>query len=234
MVKIKLHPNNFFNISILDLLVQKNLFKKGSEAYLYIGEYLQKRIIIKERKIKLYRHYHLDINIRRSRTRLEARIMKTILQEDIPIPRLFGVDINKFIIILEYIEGEPLGFLPYNDKNSSINSKSIFYKIGQLTAKLHNIKVIHGDLTPFNVLISPQNQIYFIDFGLSFFSSELEQQMMDLFTLKESLRAFSPYNYQDWFTEFLNGYESLVKTPSINQHLKSISQRGRYKIRTNN
>jgi Kae1-associated kinase Bud32 len=221
----KLNP---VNIDVDTIYNQNTLFNKGSEAYLYIGTFMRRKVVIKERKQQLYREPNLDSELRFLRTRLEARIMKVALKRNLSIPQLLGVDLQNLRLILEYIDGTPLGFLEHqNKKVDSQKIKAFYIQIGIMTGKLHNLDIIHGDLTPFNVLIT-NNFVYLIDFGLSFFSPELEAKTMDLFILKRAIQAFNPLHYEEQFNNFIKGYEQIIDITTVKKHLKTIAQRGRY------
>ncbi len=74
------------------------------------------------------------------------------------------------------------------DKNNLLNS--IFKEIGNLIGKMHNQNIIHGDLTTSNMIVnSNEKKIYFIDFGLSFFSEKIEDKAVDLHLLKRALES---------------------------------------------
>lgn len=45
----------------------------------------------------------------------------------------------------------------------------VIENIGILVLKVHEVGIIHGDLTTSNMIITEEGHIYLIDFGLSFF-----------------------------------------------------------------
>src|SRR4030042_1167648 len=49
--------------------------------------------------------------------------------------------------------------------------------------------IINGDLTTSNMILNPDNKLYFIDFGLSFHSNKIEDKAVDLHLLKQALNA---------------------------------------------
>jgi Kae1-associated kinase Bud32 len=66
--------------------------------------------------------------------------------------------------------------------------KKICFEIGKLIGKLHSNNVIHGDLTTSNMIMK-DDKIYFIDFGLGFFSRKIEDQGTDLKLLYEAFKS---------------------------------------------
>lgn len=61
--------------------------------------------------------------------------------------------------------------------------------IGAALAKMHDVDVVHGDLTTSNLMLRDDNQsLVIIDFGLSYVSKLPEDKAVDLYVLE---RAFS-------------------------------------------
>lgn len=216
----------YIDVDVNQLYQQEEVYKKGSEAFLYLGNFLGKKVIIKERKRKLYRHPHLDSELRLFRLRSEARIIKLALKENLPVSQLLGVDLKNNKLIFEYFESRSLSHLiAHNEYIKSNELKSIFFRLGKIVGRMHDLNIIHGDLTPHNVLVSHNNTdplIYLIDFGLAQMSPELELKTMDLFILNWSLRM------KFWFDSFIKGYKEIISSDMVQKHLNSISQRGRY------
>ena len=148
-----------------------NLIAKGAEAELF----LDGKIIVKNRIAKSYRIKDLDIFLRKSRTKREAKILSKL---NIAAPELIKVSDSS--IEMSYVEGEKVRDIL--DKNLSICKE-----IGQKIAKLHNQGIIHGDLTTSNMIYN--NEVYIIDFGLSFFSHKIEDKAVDLHLLRQALES---------------------------------------------
>ncbi|OLS24398.1 MAG: putative bifunctional tRNA threonylcarbamoyladenosine biosynthesis protein [Candidatus Heimdallarchaeota archaeon LC_3] len=205
-------------------------FVKGSEAYIYFGNFLGKKVIIKERRPKAYRHEKLDFKLRSERIKLETRVLTAALNSDIPVPAVLGVNPKKFQLILEYVEGSPLGKLLETPIELKKNIILLFFeKLGELTGKLHSQEIVHGDLTIFNVIINGQNELTLIDFGLSYITDEIEPLASDINIFESSLRAFNPEMVELWFNSFLKGYKSNYNNADrVLSQLKDILSRGRY------
>lgn len=212
------------------LLTVGDFLFKGSEAYIYFGKFLGKKVIIKERRPKAYRHKKLDLKLKLERIKLETRILTVALSSNIPVPAVLGINPDKFLIIMEYIDGLHLGKIleiPTEFKNKTI--LLFFDELGEQTGKLHTLDIVHGDLTIFNVLINRKNELTIIDFGLSQISDEIELLASDINTFESNLRAFNPEMAEEWFKAFLNGYKRIYKNAdSVLSQLDDILSRGRY------
>jgi len=73
----------------------------------------------------------------------------------------------------------------------------IMEKIGQILAKMHDIDLIHGDLTTSNILITKNITeqsfvLYFIDFGLSYQRNTIEDKAVDLYVLERAFLSSHP------------------------------------------
>ncbi len=197
---------------------------------MYKSSFLGEDALLKERKSKKYRNPHLDSELRFQRLRIEARMIKLALDCNIKVPSVLSVDLSTFSMQLEFIAGQNLGSLLVDSNFSSdeSNKKKFLFEFGVIVSKLHNISIIHGDLTPLNILISKSNNIHIIDFGLSFISNELKDKAMDLFILFGSLKIFSQQN-EDLFDMFLQGYRQVNDYQSIIDIFNKLTNKGRYK-----
>ena len=70
-------------------------------------------------------------------------------------------------------------------------------EIGKTLAKMHDIDLIHGDLTTSNIMISKAINgkdyiLYFIDFGLSFQRNTVEDKAVDLYVLERAFLSSHP------------------------------------------
>lgn len=219
----------FSNIPINSLLQKKEFYIKGSESFIYKGICFTKKVLIKERRPKIYRDKRLDNELRLQRLKIESKMIKSALNSNINVPSLISVNLNDYSLVLEEINGNNLGFL-LNEPNFNSNNSSkteILQKFGQIVAYLHNIEIIHGDLTPLNILIANENQIFIIDFGLAFYSNEVKDKSMDLFILYGALKIYS--DYETLFQTFLQGYNAAKDFSMVLDNFNKLTQKGRYK-----
>lgn len=81
------------------------------------------------------------------------------------------------------------------------------------------------------MIFDEQNKkLWFIDFGLGFFSEKTEDKAVDLHVLKEALESKHYRNYNDYWKEIERSYNKISKNPKeIFERLKKVEARGRYK-----
>lgn len=191
-----------------------NEIARGAEAVLY----QDKDKIIKHRLKKNYRIKEIDEELRKQRTRKEAKLLEKL---SIPHPNLIESD-NKEKIVMEYIKGDKL--------REVLDKKPVLARrVGELVADMHNNNIIHGDLTTSNMLLTPKNELVFIDFGLSFQSHKIEDKAVDIHLFKQALESKHHRVYKKALNEFLKGYKKSKQYKSILEKLKSVELRGRYK-----
>lgn len=135
------------------------LLAKGAEAEIYIVDWFGMKAVLKWRKPKRYRDAGLDYQIRRRRTINEVRNMYMAHTIGVKVPAVYFFDPEKTVIIMEYVAGENLREL--------LNRGDYGYlrDVGVLVGRMHHAGLVHGDLTPTNIILS-RGDLYFIDFGL--------------------------------------------------------------------
>ena len=118
---------------------------------------------------------------------------------------------------------------------------------------MHSNEIIHGDLTPSNILLQIDNEnnenesgkdlilknnnfdrLFLIDFGLSNISNNsntsIEDKAVDLYVLKRAFISSAPKS-EIMFNEIIKIYEQKCKFgEKIVQHYKKVEMRGRKKI----
>jgi TP53 regulating kinase-like protein len=190
-----------------------------SEPTIYLGGEAEVRIyedvVEKIRKPKRYRIPQLDEILRKSRTKTEAKIISLARRNGVPTPIILDVEGDK--IIMERIKGEPV---------KNIMSPQISREIGRMVARLHRAGIIHGDITPMNLIFS-DGKIYFVDFGLAFIEDRVEPRGVDLHVYFESLKA-SFDNWEELKQAFIEGYREYEKADVVINRAKEIEERGRY------
>ena len=103
-------------------------------------------------------------------------------------------------------------------------------EIGRKIAIMHNRDIIHGDLTTSNMIIG--DEIYFIDFGLSFFSKKIEDKAVDLHLLHQALESKHYTVYDVCFKEILKSYQKEAdNSEEILERYKKVEERGRNKVK---
>ncbi|HNT60348.1 MAG TPA: KEOPS complex kinase/ATPase Bud32 [Candidatus Bilamarchaeaceae archaeon] len=178
---------------------------RGAEAELSLVRFLGKRMVRKERKAKAYREMELDLKIRLERTRREARLLHKAKAAGISAPTVYAVD--DYSITMEYVRGRKLR-----------EDEMELREAGRLLASLHNAGIIHGDFTPYNIIVDG-NGLHAIDFGLGFFSTRVEDKADDLITMLRAIRGKE---------SFLSGYRECADFDAVLRRKVQIERRARY------
>ena len=177
----------------------------GAEAVIEPTEFLGRAAVIKTRPPKGYRLPELDIHIRSTRTRSEARIMHEARSE-----RVDGSPVK------EYLDSHP------------DEADDVCAEIGSTIARLHNTGICHGDLTTSNMVREPSGRICLIDMSMGKTRAELEDIGVDLRLLE---RAFSSAHVDlpEAFEKLMSSYYGNVPNPkAVMKKLEDIRNRGRY------
>ncbi len=120
----------------------KEIIGRGAEAVLI----KQDSFLIKDRIKKSYRIKIIDDNLRKRRTKKEAKLLEKVFSL-IPVPRIIETD-NKQKIKMRFIKGKKLS----EHLDSLKNWRTVCKEIGASIAKLHDSNIIHGDLTTSNMI----------------------------------------------------------------------------------
>lgn len=197
------------------------LLAQGAESKLF----LDGNKVIKDRFRKTYRLKEIDDKIRKFRTKREAKILEKLQKIRFPVPELIQNN-GKDTLKIKYIKGNLLRNLLRNS-----NCVKLSKEIGEKIAILHNNNIIHHDLTTSNMIFEKEkNEIFFIDFGLSFFSTKIEDRAVDLHLLKEALESKHSKIWEKCYKAALGAYEKNAKDgKKVIKRLEIVEKRGRYK-----
>lgn len=198
----------------------REIVGRGAEAILYRdGDKL-----VKERIKKGYRIKELDEKLRKRRTKREAKILSKARRVGVPTPLVISVEDYK--IVMEFIEGKRLKELL--NSLTSEERKEIAREIGILIGRLHTAGIIHGDLTTSNMILR-KGEIYFIDFGLAFHSTSVEDRAVDLHLLHQAYQSTHFDYLEELWESTIEGYrETFEDWESVLRRLEQIRKRGRY------
>jgi TP53 regulating kinase-like protein len=205
------------------------LIKKGAEANLYLEDWHNRKVIMKQRLPKKYRIPELDEKIRFQRTIYEPQVIHKAKEAGVPTPTIFMVDVAEANIIMEFVDGKQVKQV-LNDLSPEERLR-LSRHIGGLIGRLHKHGIIHGDLTTSNMILTPYGKVVFVDFGLSERSTELETRGVDLHLMK---RAFQSTHYKyakECFETVLEGYAEVVgekEAKNVLEKIREIERRGRY------
>jgi TP53 regulating kinase-like protein len=210
--------------------------------------------IVKYRPRKPYRHEQLDMQITKSRTASEAKLLYKLNTLGVRAPKLIGMDAINGMIWMEF-----LGFRLENGDFSSlknwlwyiekrgqseaigVQAKDVMREVGRAIAELHLNDIVHGDLTSSNIVLVKETAgdneklgLALIDFGLSSYSALVEDKAVDLYVLERALISTHP-QYSELYNEWLlEGYYDLYSTrkkisgwQDVERRLSAVRMRGR-------
>lgn len=204
--------------------MEKKFYKRGAEAVLAIKKIHGKIVLSKKRTKKGYRGAALDSIIRKKRTRAEAKLIRAGAAS-VRTPSIIRVDEGAAEIIMEFVEGKRM-------KEVLESEKKLCELTGREIRKLHDLGIIHGDLTTSNIIMSTKsggksarkNGICFVDFGLGFFSNKPEDRATDLIVFKKTFNATHSKISGGWEL-VMRGY---APEPEMLKKMEEIEKRARY------
>ena len=196
------------------------IIDKGAEATISAED----NIILKDREVKSYRLKQIDEKLRKFRTRREAKVLNKLEQINFPAPKMLDMCDKAMQIRMEMLQGNKLRDVLYKDP------VALSEEIGKKIGILHQNGIIHGDLTTSNMILD--NEIKFIDFGLSFFSTKTEDKAVDLHLFRQALESKHYKNWEDCFKAALKGYKQTFSDhESVLTRLNQVENRGRNKTK---
>jgi len=202
------------------------LIKQGAEAKLFLSTKDGQKILIKDRIKKNYRIQQIDEKIRKNRTSQEFKLLTEARRNGVLTPKILDVDKKSYKIIMEFIDGERIKELL--NKSNMKTVERLCFEIGKLIGKLHAADIIHGDLTTSNMILK-NKKIYFIDFGLGFFSKKIEDQGTDLRLLHEALKSTHYEIIDICWKNIIKGYKTEhSKADLVLNRVSEIEKRARY------
>ena len=198
--------------------------------------------IAKERFSKSYRHPALDERLTKQRCRAEGRILTKCLEKGgLDVPKVLRIEAA--VLYLEFIRGKTLRdtLEELMDQSDEETANDFATKMGVVVAKVHNLGVVHGDLTTSNMMLRDpveeakesdsegDKNITLIDFGLAKNTDSAEERAVDLYVLERALLSTHPRLPQDFWNRVMKGYEDACtsKTSATLNRLEQVRQRGR-------
>lgn len=228
---------------------------RGAESVIYDD----KDTIVKDRLKKNYRIKELDDELRKQRTRREAALLQKITvphpklihsddKQKIVMEKIHGDKLR------EVLDEKPELARRVGELVAELHNNNIIH--GDLTTS--NMILRKKSPCPPRVGHPPDKQptsrpsqdcsgaaravgcgdffdeetnedIVFIDFGLSFHSDKIEDKAVDIHLFKQALDSKHFKVYDKALKEFLKGYKKVNKHDEIMQRLKQVELRGRYK-----
>ena len=179
---------------------------RGAEAVIIPVEFLGRNLLKKERVKKTYRIKEIDTELRVGRTRREARLLHKAKLAGVKCPTVYEVGID--YLIMDKISGRKL-------RGDSEELK----EAGEVLGALHAAGIIHGDFTPYNIIVNSSG-IFVIDFGLGSFSKKVESQADDVITMLRGIEGKK---------QFIAGYKKFSGSREVLKRIEKIESRARYR-----
>ena len=209
------------------------LIRKGAEASIFLEEWHGRRVVVKTRLPKSYRVDSLDASIRLARTSREAHILHDSKRAGVPTPTVYQVDTGTCTIIMEYVNGPRLKEALAEMDQPGL--RRACKHVGSLIGRLHSGGIVHGDLTTSNMILRDGAKLFFIDFGLSDYSRELEARGVDLLLMSRAFKSTHYALYSGAFAAVIDGYREIVgrsNTELTLKKMREVETRGRYSERS--
>lgn len=188
---------------------------RGAEAIVYEARPAGIKVLLKVRAQKEYRASALDVQLRSSRTKREARIMARAMANGIRVPALIGV--SQYSICMERVDGRLM-------KDARM-SAAMVSGAGRILGALHNAGISHGDFTPANIIVERSGALCVIDFGLSDMTYGDEERALDILLMKRQIS-------KALYGSFIRSYSRTAKAGrGAIRRLVHIEERGRYQPR---
>lgn len=160
------------------------------------------------------------------------------------MPGVLALDWEAGWMLMEWVEGHTVRDVLERRKGSKGGEAgSLMGKIGMAIGKLHEIGVVHGDLTTSNLMVrggtkeglteeggdgkQDEGEIVLIDFGLAGQSSQDEDKAVDLYVLERAFGSTHP-EAEGEFREVLRVYGKSYKGAMVVlKRLEEVRMRGR-------
>ena len=200
------------------------LINRGAEADVYSTIWDKKKAILKIRTKKAYRNSLLDQKIRKQRTIRESQIISQVKSFGIPTPLIYFVDLNKYSILMQHIDGKTVRDTQDNEIVKVCN------EIGKIVGTMHKNGIMHGDLTTSNFIVH-KKKLFLIDFGLASRTEKPDDHAVDLRLFKEILNSAHAKIMEKSWKNFQKGYSKAVGLKYSKKILNLVSvieSRGRY------
>ncbi|KAF2103507.1 serine/threonine-protein kinase bud32 [Rhizodiscina lignyota] len=255
------------------------LLTQGAEALVYKTVFLSADTpcALKYRPPKTWRHPILDRRLTKQRLLSEARTLTKCRREGVKCPGVLGADWDAGWIALEWIEGytirkcldkflhglEAEDIASTNKEAENKDSEEaqkrselwdLMARVGRAVGRLHEIGVVHGDLTTSNLMLRPpqslregafdaepgaapsndgpedlSGDVVLIDFGLAIQLVQDEDRAVDLYVLERAFSSTHP-TAEPLFKEVLRVYgESYKGAKVVLRRLEEVRMRGRKK-----
>ncbi|HEU5239432.1 MAG TPA: protein kinase, partial [Pyrinomonadaceae bacterium] len=132
------------------------------EVFLAQDTKLERKVAIKMLPAK-----SIDDPYARKRLFREARTAATLDHPNICAIHEINEDADCVFIVMQYVEGETLGTRLLESPLRQEEVLDVGTQIAEALSEAHAVGVIHRDIKPQNVIITPRGQVKVLDFGLA-------------------------------------------------------------------
>lgn len=115
-----------------------------------------------------------------ARFKLEAQTMKELDHQNIVHVFDFGEEKKELFIAMTYVEGKALSDVLRNKSKLDFNAIELIAKqIARALLFAHSKGIVHRDVKPSNIMLTHDNRVYLMDFGISYVR-EMEQERLTM------------------------------------------------------
>ena len=109
---------------------------------------------------------------------MEAQAMKELDHQNIVHVFDFGQQSNQLFIAMTYVEGTNLADILHNKEQLSFEAiEVIIRQIARGLLSAHNKGIVHRDVKPSNIMLTRDNRVFIMDFGISYIQ-EMEKERL--------------------------------------------------------
>lgn len=109
---------------------------------------------------------------------MEAQAMKELDHQNIVHVFDFGQQNNQLFIAMTYVEGTNLADILHNKEQLSFEAiEVIIRQIARGLLSAHNKGIVHRDVKPSNIMLTRDNRVFIMDFGISYIQ-EMEKERL--------------------------------------------------------
>jgi TP53 regulating kinase-like protein len=159
----------------------------------------------------------------------------------VSVPGVLGLDWEAGWMAIEWIEGRTVrqvldarihDAVSTEAVEGDLELRALMGKVGGAIGKMHEVSVVHGDLTTSNLMVKGDGttgNVVIIDFGLGVQSGQDEDRAVDLYVLERAFVSTHPLA-EGLFQEVLRAYtEAFRGGKVVLKKLEDVRQRGRKK-----
>jgi eukaryotic-like serine/threonine-protein kinase len=155
-----------------DRVSVKEMINVGGMGYIYLGYDLlmQKNVAIKEMIDKFTTRKERDAAI--DRFEREAQMLCHLKHPLIPLFYDYFVDNQRYYLVMDFIEGKDLRMILEENMGKPLSMKQVVIWLLNICDVLtylhaHDPPIIYRDLKPSNIIITPDNKVKLVDFGIA-------------------------------------------------------------------